>query len=1304
MYPQARTYTVLDGSCGVEEFVPYGSYTGDVGSEFSGTIQTGATGGTFHFQWAENTAGAGGGTTVTAGSYLTASLVSGGLTGNLFAQNGNSFGALALLGTNDYNNLGLETNGIQRMLLNTSGQVGIDTASPLASLDVRATSATTAVASISGSTNYAALVLNNSGKGDLFTASSSGLNRFVITQSGNVGIGTTMPQTGLDVQSSANFANDIFVNQNTGGLFLGPYNTYTTGIDRNASGDLNLVTNSSNSLTVLNSNGNVGIGNTAPGQALTVGASGQFTVTSGGAVNASPTTNGVTALTINGTTGTSAIAAVINQAKGSDILELNGTLTSSTITNGLLVNMNGSGGTMTNGIQIQQANGALTNGINMSGTMATGLNFSGTYNTNLINSTNFTVSPNGNIQLGANGGAPQAVTIGNAVATGTNVAGGNLTIAPSIGTGLGGSGSLIFSTAPTTTPILDYHTQDLDDSFTSGSQNDSWWANIGNNSNRILIVGVNDSGGLGTNNSVTDCPTNVAPCAAGGVALTRLTNKIIPSSHGELEFWYLVNPPVGNNYIQPHLNSTQDVQTVIADYYNVNTSSPFGTAVTNNGTGTSASSTITTSTGQLAIDLLGVYNFDTDVAGSGQTALWTETGGYTVGSYKLAGASSTTMSWTITSDTWAQIAVPLNSNLTTSSTDTLTQRMVILPNGNVGIGTATPSAEMTIYSNASAYNTAENGQSMLDLTNNINGQSLYMGVDGTTFSGFIGSSQNGLLDFLDLNPRGGNVGINNVEPSTTLDVTGLIRVENPQGETAAPTRSNNGEFAFANVGGNYRLYFRSNGSNEYINASGTGDYSEYFQKDDPSASFPTGYIMSISDGNVNAASSSSVPLGVISAYGTTGFDNSDGTRYNDHNYANVGLLGHLPIIVSSENGDINPGDFISAESQYPGIGTKDSSTPKTTVGVAIQSFTPSQWSCPTVSSLNDIVWPENIENYNQPDICYKLPNGIYVGRIMAEVSPSWHDPDMYLTSTGNVSLFENGTNPVTSQTIYGVNSNGQTDNGIGVYANAVIGNLTAGNINAENIDLGGQNIENSILSLQTEASHSANLNGTINDLSTQDLNLESSVNSLSDDLTQLQTEMASQEAQIQGLQNLVTLGAFTASSSSQLGLNQLSITDATASGSLTVLGQTLLNDVGITGTLTDGVMTITGLDNNGQASINTIGNLKLQDEGAGGIDILNGEISINTHGDIVSKGEITTTKLNISSPNVQSASLGEITIPAGQTQAVATTSALTPNSHIFVSSEQPIGIGVKAISNNTFLIQLQQNLSSDLRVTWWIIN
>ncbi|MBI4099696.1 hypothetical protein HY440_01690, partial [Candidatus Microgenomates bacterium] len=76
------------------------------------------------------------------------------------------------------------------------------TATSSATFQVYGLSALNPVASISGSSAKAAFIVDNT-VGDLFTASSSGLNRFVITQSGNVGIGTTNPGAKLDVAGRA---------------------------------------------------------------------------------------------------------------------------------------------------------------------------------------------------------------------------------------------------------------------------------------------------------------------------------------------------------------------------------------------------------------------------------------------------------------------------------------------------------------------------------------------------------------------------------------------------------------------------------------------------------------------------------------------------------------------------------------------------------------------------------------------------------------------------------------------------------------------------------------------------------------------------------------------------------------------------------------------------------------------------------------------------------------------------------------------------------------------------------------------
>jgi hypothetical protein len=75
------------------------------------------------------------GTPVSSSYSITASFIT--PTGtNAFVQGGNSFGTTALLGTNDTQDLQLETSGSARMTINSSGNIGIGTTSPISTLSV----------------------------------------------------------------------------------------------------------------------------------------------------------------------------------------------------------------------------------------------------------------------------------------------------------------------------------------------------------------------------------------------------------------------------------------------------------------------------------------------------------------------------------------------------------------------------------------------------------------------------------------------------------------------------------------------------------------------------------------------------------------------------------------------------------------------------------------------------------------------------------------------------------------------------------------------------------------------------------------------------------------------------------------------------------------------------------------------------------------------------------------------------------------------------------------------------------------
>ncbi len=97
----------------------------------------------------------------------------------------------------------LRINANGNVLIGTSSattRFGFGTSTPLSNFDIRGNSGTLSVASVSGTTSFASLVVNNNGLGDLFTASSSGLTQFVIQQNGNIGIGTSSAAQKLDVE------------------------------------------------------------------------------------------------------------------------------------------------------------------------------------------------------------------------------------------------------------------------------------------------------------------------------------------------------------------------------------------------------------------------------------------------------------------------------------------------------------------------------------------------------------------------------------------------------------------------------------------------------------------------------------------------------------------------------------------------------------------------------------------------------------------------------------------------------------------------------------------------------------------------------------------------------------------------------------------------------------------------------------------------------------------------------------------------------------------------------------------------
>ncbi len=148
----------------------------------------------------------------------------------------------------------------------------------------------------------------------------------------------------------------------------------------------------------------------------------------------------------------------------------------------------------------------------------------------------------------------------------------------------------------------------------------------------------------------------------------------------------------------------------------------------------------------------------------------------------------------------------------------------------------------------------------------------------------------------------------------------------------------------------------------------------------------------------------------------------------------VGLTGKVPVKVSSLNGTILIGDSITASS-LPGIGAKPNQAGYV-VAQALEEFNPEKLSCQSASSLEEINWPD--EWWPSKSICFELPDGVYIGVILAFIDRTYYDPDIHLTDTGNVYLEKEGEEFVLKD------AEGNLIKRIGAFAEAAIAKLRAG--------------------------------------------------------------------------------------------------------------------------------------------------------------------------------------------------------------------------------------------------------------------
>ncbi len=453
--------------------------------------------------------------------------------------------------------------------------------------------------------------------------------------------------------------------------------------------------------------------------------------------------------------------------------------------------------------------------------------------------------------------------------------------------------------------------------------------------------------------------------------------------------------------------------------------------------------------------------------------------------------------------------------------------------------------------------------------------------------------------------------------------------------------------AFLNGNGAILGKIRGNGTSNTVtyDANG-GDYAEYYKKADPSESISAGDLVCLSaKGGVTKCSGDSGSILGIVS-SNAGFVGV-GNHTDDPNYVLVGLVGQLPVKIASDSGIINPSDPLTASSTTAGTVEK-----ATKVGVIVGRA---------------------LGTYN--------PATDTTGEVMVSLNQTWYDPSVYLTSNGGLATTAT---PSASQVA-------------------------------------------SSLGINTSATTSATITPAPTPVSTSSASFDLATNP---DFIDLKDRVASAEAQIVDLktmildsssqsafmQSVLAASASNAASQSALGsdLANINAQNATISGSLMVLGRTTLGDLGITGNIASGLLSIHGMDTslnngNGGASINSVGDLNLQSNQLGGINILAGEVTIDTKGNIKTQGEITTTKINIdTASNPASPSLGSGLIGAGKTSVDISTAAVTANSKIFVTATSKTGgqelIVSKKSAGTGFTVEVEHPYAQDIKFDWWIVD
>ncbi|MDO8340418.1 MAG: site-specific integrase [Candidatus Woesebacteria bacterium] len=267
----------------------------------------------------------------------------------------------------------------------------------------------------------------------------------------------------------------------------------------------------------------------------------------------------------------------------------------------------------------------------------------------------------------------------------------------------------------------------------------------------------------------------------------------------------------------------------------------------------------------------------------------------------------------------------------------------------------------------------------------------------------------------------------------------------------------------------FNLLAGTENTSAYIDAAGTvyadigtGTFSPYYSynfipADKNKADFEYGDVVKLKPGTnkeIDFTNSNNDPLayGVVhppEGYGSIPEEFKSAVMGKDTEAANLDNYPIVPVahlgtaitkIYLKPGEKINTGDAITS-SEVTRYGQKSTQS-GTIIGKSNQQFDPNSLNCTAISNIESVVWPDDPSKTNNTKPCFILPDGSHIGKVMVFVNVSWYDPEVYLTSTGDLNITKTPDSPYQ---LTNTATNSVIDK-IGAFAEVVAANIKAGAI------------------------------------------------------------------------------------------------------------------------------------------------------------------------------------------------------------------------------------------------------------------